>query len=373
MNILYLCTYYHRAMLFRDSMNFLEGKGETVRAFNAVAYGTKVDEKYKSIMDDKVCHQECFSRKDRLVYFLKQWKIYRSVLNNVDVKQYDLIHSHTLMNGGWVARNIKRKYKIPYVVTARNTDLNDYLRIPLFIPIARLILNEASKIMFLSDTYRIAILKRCYGSNTKKISLMKEKTKVIPNGLEPFWLSNKSEAKRNCHDVIRLLCVGKIDSNKNMRMIVEAMKELSYRGIQSNLTIVGQVVDNEVLCDLQRSQDVILVDFLTKEELINYYRNSDIYVMPSITESFGRVYAEAMTQGVPVIYTSGQGFDGIFPEGEVGFSVDPHSPKDIADKIVRIRDNYSAISKGCVDNCGLFDWSEIADELIDMYHDAMEG
>ena len=37
------------------------------------------------------------------------------------------------------------------------------------------------------------------------------------------------------------------------------------------------------------------------------YRENDIYVMPSIIETFGLVYAEAMSQGLPVIYTRGQG------------------------------------------------------------------
>jgi len=44
--------------------------------------------------------------------------------------------------------------------------------------------------------------------------------------------------------------------------------------------------------------------------------------MPSITETFGLVYAEALSQGLPVLYTRGQGFDRQFEEGEVGYAVD---------------------------------------------------
>ena len=62
MRILYLCTFYHRAMLFRNSMDVLEKRGHDVIAFNATAMGTKIDDKYKSIMDDKVIHEECFKR-----------------------------------------------------------------------------------------------------------------------------------------------------------------------------------------------------------------------------------------------------------------------------------------------------------------------
>ena len=58
--------------------------------------------------------------------------------------------------------------------------------------------------------------------------------------------------------------------------------------------------------------------------------------MPSIHESFGRVYAEAMTQGVPVIYSKGQGFDGIYPDGHVGYSVPSRNPEYIAECIKNI-------------------------------------
>ena len=47
--------------------------------------------------------------------------------------------------------------------------------------------------------------------------------------------------------------------------------------------------------------------------------------MTSLGESFGLTYAEAMSQGVPVIYSKGQGFDGQFKEGVVGYHVDPLS------------------------------------------------
>ena len=60
MRILYVCTFYERAMIFRDAMNHLEKRGHNLTAFNAVAKGTKIEEKYKPIMDEKVIHRECF-------------------------------------------------------------------------------------------------------------------------------------------------------------------------------------------------------------------------------------------------------------------------------------------------------------------------
>ena len=89
--------------------------------------------------------------------------------------------------------------------------------------------------------------------------------------------------------------------------------------------------------------------------------------MPSIRESFGRVYAEAMTQGLPVIFTRGQGFDGLFEDGAVGYAVNPLDYEEIADAIEKISNRYEEMSKNCVEKCKLFDWTAIAKKLEGMY------
>ena len=223
----------------------------------------------------------------------------------------------------------------------------------------------------MSESYRKAIIDRCYGHKSDRAEMIRKKSNVIPNGLEPFWLENKGVAKTGYHDVLRLICVGKIDHNKNMEIILHAMEKLAAQGIRAKLTVIGQVVDQDVLRVLKDNDNVELIEYQKKEGLIDYYLNNDIYVMPSITESFGRVYAEAMSQGLPVIYTRGQGFDGIFPEGEVGFSVDPHNAEEIADSIIKVLNNYSTISGNCIRDCTLFDWITISCNLEKMYHKAV--
>ncbi|MBZ2174079.1 glycosyltransferase [Schnuerera sp. xch1] len=81
-----------------------------------------------------------------------------------------------------------------------------------------------------------------------------------------------------------------------------------------------------------------------QKELVNHYRDPDIFVMSSKYGTFGLVYAEAMSQGLPVIYIRGQGFDGQVNEGEVGYSVQYDSAEEIAKRIEDILDNYENIS-----------------------------
>jgi glycosyltransferase involved in cell wall biosynthesis len=93
--------------------------------------------------------------------------------------------------------------------------------------------------------------------------------------------------------------------------------------------------------------------------------------MPSLTETFGLVYAEAMSQGLPVIYTRGQGFDGQFKEGEVGYSVNSSDIHEIVKKIISIIENYSEISKRCVKLVDKFNWNEITNNYNEIYKDIL--
>lgn len=365
MKILYICTFYHRAMVFRDSMNYLEKRGHSLLAFNAVAKGAKIDEKYKSIMDDKVIHRECFTKYDRFFFKEKQKKIENAIVSSVQVKDFNLIHSHTLFNGGWVAYQLHRKCGVPYVVSVRNTDLNVFLKIPMFKKIARTIMDNASGVLFLSEAYKELCLDACYQAKEKET--IKDKCDVIPNGLEPYWLENIYTGRREIHHPVELLCVGKIDRNKNLGTTIKVVEKLNEDGTAAHLTVIGQMLDDSVKALLDGSKYVSVIHYLKKEELINYYREADIFIMPSFSETFGRVYAEAMTQGLPVIYTRGQGFDGTFPEGAVGYSVKADDTAEIAEAVKKITKNYAAISQRCIENCRIFNWVDIAERLEKLY------
>lgn len=369
MNILYLCTYYHRAMIFRDAMNSLEKLGNTVTAFNAVATHTTIDDKYKNIMDSKVIHSECFNKNDRYIYFLKQKKIAVAIEKSIDLKNIELIHSHTLFNGGWAAHNIKKKYNIPYIVSVRNTDINSFLKYPVFKYVARKIVNDSCGVQFLSAAYKEKFIELCYPRDRH---IVDEKCAVIANGVEEFWLNSIAEAKDiQDKNTVALLCVGKIDKNKNMETVLAAADILEQKGVTASITLIGQILDEELYGRLKENDRVTLVPYLTKEELIYYYRASDIFVMPSFHESFGRVYVEAMSQGIPVIYTRGQGFDGIFENGEVGYAVSASNPEEIAKAVEKITNNYSEISRNCVRNCICFDWNEVGRQLDAFYRKSL--
>ena len=89
--------------------------------------------------------------------------------------------------------------------------------------------------------------------------------------------------------------------------------------------------------------------------------------MPSFKESFGLVYAEALSQGLPVIYTKNEGFDGNFDDAYVGCSVNPHSIEDIMKKCETVILNYNEIRKNCITASKKFKWADISNRYFNIY------
>ena len=74
-----------------------------------------------------------------------------------------------------------------------------------------------------------------------------------------------------------------------------------------------------------------------------------------------------MSQGLPVIYSKGQGFDGQFEDGTVGYAVNSLDHNDIAEKIIKIFYDYETKSKNCIELFNKFDWKTIACDYLSLY------
>lgn len=302
---------------------------------------------------------ECFRKWDRLLFDYKQDKILGALEREERVAEYDLIHAYTLFTDGNCARRLSKRYGIPYVVAVRNTDVNDFFRL---IPHLRRrgvkTMRQASAVFFLSEAYRKQVFEN-YIPKKYHAALM-GKCHIIPNGIDEFWFENKPEKENKVGDIIKLIYAGRIDRNKNIPTTQKAMELLRERGYRLSLTVVGRVEDQKIYEQIKRDPYTECLPPHPKETLLGLYRGHHLFVMPSFTESFGLVYAEAMSQGLPVIYSQGQGFDNQFPEGVVGFHVNAHDAQSVADAIERVVQNFSKIAPNTVAAARRFNWSEIS-------------
>lgn len=376
MNILHININYTGSALHQTMIEHLNNQSGIVNSVFVPTY-----DKTKSVVKcgDYVTVSECFIKQDRVFYFKKQRKIIKSILENYDMKKFDIIHAYTLFSDGNAAMKLSEKYGIPYVVAVRNTDVNSFFKKMIHLRRHGVqILKNASAVFFLSPAYRDTVINKYVPDKLRETIL--RKSYVIPNGIDDFWLENAN--KRNPESIInrirnekKLNCiyVGGIDKNKNVELTLKALSALNRKGWRCTLTSVGRIADKSVYEKLCSYSIFRYVAPKEKEGLIEYYRKSDIFVMPSHRETFGLVYAEAMSQGLPVIYTGGQGFDGQFDDGFVGWPVSDKEPAAMVSAIENVVNNYESCSENAYASANCFSWTSLCKKYVELYNCIKNG
>lgn len=321
---------------------------------------------------DKVIISKCFNKFDRFFFFKKQKKILNNLVSNVDIKQFHCVHAYTLFTDGNCALEINKRYGIPYVVAVRATDFSFFKYRINIRKKAVEILDNASKIFFLSEKKRDIFLNN-YLSKMNKNSLL-NKIEIIPNGINDYWLDNSfkekdilsTEEKFNDKN-LNIITVSQIIKRKNIPIVQNVIENMIKHGWSISYEVIGKGIDKKILKKICRKDYTNFFDHMTKEQLIQHYRWADIFVLPSINETFGLVYAEAMTQGLPVLYTNNEGFDGQFKEGMVGYSINPKYLNDIENKILLCIKNYKNLYFNEMKNIHKFKWSIIVRKYFKIY------
>ena len=312
----------------------------------------------------------------RFLYDSKINIIKKELLRMVDMQEITLIHAHTLCLDGAVAYKISKEFKIPFIASIRNTDINAYYK-RLFWKrsLFETILLNAAKIFFISPAYEKRFTEVIISDNT--FAKIKDKILIIPNGISDVFRENREKFPNEIHKPIRIIYAGAFQSGKNLDKLILALTTLIEKGVQIEFTAVGRRMANrkkdpnyinniEKLAS--RHSWIRLLDSVSQLELIKLFSENDIFAMPSVPETFGLVYVEAMTQGLPLIYAKGQGFDGFYPEGKVGYGVNAENIEDIANKIELIINSYDRFVRN-ITNLSLeeFNWDAIANKYKAIY------
>jgi len=308
-----------------------------------------------------------FKKNDRFIFQLKHRKILKDFFNNYKLNPDIILHAHSLFSNGYIAYKSFLKFGTPYIVAVRATDLNVFFK--KLVHLRRLgvnILLNASRIVFISYPYKDECINKYIPIKYRE--LIERKSMVIPNGINNFWFDNLRNNTNKLLDssLLKLTFVGDGSNRKNLEMVLKVCNYLEITGTKIKLSVVGNIEDKSIE---NKYKFVQLKGYLGKESLIKIYENSDIFILLSKRETFGLVYPEAMTQGLPVIYTKDQGFDRHFENGTVGYAVEINDETKIADKIIKIADNYNYFSKNALKLVGKFKWEKIAERYKLIYEE----
>ncbi|HRG87588.1 MAG TPA: N-acetyl-alpha-D-glucosaminyl L-malate synthase BshA [Chitinophagales bacterium] len=277
-----------------------------------------------------------------LDYPLFQYQPYESALASkiVDVAQFeklDILHVHYAIphaSSALIARSILREkgFSLPFVTTLHGTDITLIGKDPGYKPVVEYSINHSDGITSVSQSLK--------DDTYTNFSITRE-IEVIPNFIDfsRFKKTNKDHFKKAiAPNGERILThVSNFRKVKRVEDVVK-MFEIVHKAVPSKLFLVGDGPERmgiEMLCrNLKICDDV---RFLGKQEAVEeLLAVSDLFLLPSETESFGLAALEAMAVEVPVISSNAGGIPEINIHGKTGFMSNVGDYVDMAKNAIYI-------------------------------------
>ncbi len=207
----------------------------------------------------------------------------------------------------------------------------------------------------LSKNFKNSILKSDYVlvSNADTFEMAKkvlngssERIQFVPDASIPTSMEHIGELQRNATGVLKLLWVGRLLPRKGLNLVLEALSKVPDN-VAYELSIIGggewfHLIDDWIKnYGFERSK-IKISGQIPFEDVLNYYRNSDVFIFCSLRDSFGAQLHEAMAFGLPIITLNTHGA-ALFVPDDAGIKVTPVTKEqtisDIAKAVVKMHDD----------------------------------
>jgi len=310
----------------------------------------------------------------------------------------DLIHAHTGKRVGGVVRTAARLRGIPYVVTlhggyfavpkgemdqmlATIRNRPEWGRVFGALLGARRVLQDAAAVICVGgDEYAAA-----------KASLPGQRVELIPNGVDcDAFAQGDAAAFRAAYGIAAdrriILCVSRIDYQKNQIGLVEALATVAARVPSVHLVLLGPVTvagyHERLLArvkDLALTDRVTLIPGLRPDDpmLPAAYHAAEVFCLPSLHEPFGIVILEAWAAGRPVVAARVGGIPSFTTDGADIVHAQPGDTADLAARLIQVLGDPQLAARiaaaGQAKARRDYAWSAIAARLVDIYRELPRG
>jgi glycosyltransferase involved in cell wall biosynthesis len=197
-----------------------------------------------------------------------------------------------------------------------------------------------------------------------KAAEVKARIHTLPYGA-PASDSIDFTRQRQNRNKLKVLYVGNLGLLKGIPYLLESARLVDKK---IDLTLVGMPVgtpDNI----MEEINSHTWISSLPNSEVLSLMRQHDVLVLPSLTDGFGLVILEALSQGLPVIATVNSGAPDVISEGEDGFIVPIRSAEAIAEKIDLLegdRDLLDLMSKNAVRLAAELSWDSYRYRFVNL-------
>lgn len=262
--------------------------------------------------------------------------------------------------------------------TVKNTTLNPlfyWFKFAAYKLVIRSAIKRAAKVIAVSNFTKDDILKH-YKIPKNKVAMTYEacdasgETKRIDSDA----ILKKYGLPAGRYGIIKpyIMYVGNAYPHKNLEALVLAFEKINEKKKNLNLVLVGKedyfYKRLKNFTSDRKIQNVIFGGFIPDENLAMIYRESELYVFPSLYEGFGIPPLEAMNEGVPVISSEHPCMREVL--GDAAFYFDATNAQNIADAIIEVVNNQELrqklISKGR-EQVKKYSWEKMARETLEIY------
>jgi L-malate glycosyltransferase len=247
----------------------------------------------------------------------------------------DVLHAHYAMPhaaSAYLAQKMLRTRPIRTVTTLHGTDITLVGQAPSFYAVTRFSIQESDVVTSVSGWLR---------DETARIFDPGRPIEVIPNfvDMETFRPGRASDRRAQFAEPGEkiLLHISNFRPVKNVKAVIQVFARVR-REFPARLLLVGDGPERTPVerlvhqCGLERD-----VAFLGNQEFVeDIFPLADVFLLPSLHESFGLSALEAMAAGVPVVVTNVGGPPEVVAEGECGFLRAPDDLDGMSEAVLRI-------------------------------------
>jgi glycosyltransferase involved in cell wall biosynthesis len=191
------------------------------------------------------------------------------------------------------------------------------------------------------------------------------KIEIIPIAYEPESTPQTGPAEVDgTSRPLRVLWLGSVILRKGIQYLVEAAERL--KGADIEIDVVGPIgITDEALA--QAPSNMTFHGRVPRDEVDEWYRRSDVFVLPTLSDGFAITQLEAMSHGLPVIATPRCG--AVVEDGENGSVVPVRDPDRLADAIETLAASPAlrrGMSREAHRRIDQYSLSRVGDQLVDM-------
>jgi glycosyltransferase involved in cell wall biosynthesis len=291
-------------------------------------------------------------------------------LNNIREFRPDVIHIFFAIPDGPIGWLLKRTHKMPYIISLRGADVpSDEVKrfakaYKLLRPVVAGLFRDADAVVSVSN-----------GLRSHALELAPDiPIEVVTNAIDLSRFTPPLQQVQR--EAIRIIYVGRLVASKSPETLIRAAALLKTMEVEPfQLQLIGEGEQRsrleKMVLEHNLAREIIFSGWIGPPDLIDYYRQADIFITATIWEGMPNTVLEAMATGLPVVSTRAPGLDQLVVEGQNGYLVEAGDVQTMADRLRRLINNPYERGRMGRESRKIaereFSWEYITAQYVDIY------